>query len=98
MPPTTTSPVPRWTDAAPEHAYGRTARADSWTRYACGALVGTGLLLVTYQWLAGRGLQDLSGWATGLTSLGRWTGLVASFLLLVQVLLMARIPVVERAW
>ena len=32
-----------------------------------------------------------------LTSLGRLTGLVASDLLLVQVLLMARIPLVEQA-
>ena len=35
---------------------------------------------------------------TGLTALGRLTGLVASDLLLVQVLLMARIPWVERAY
>ena len=50
------------------------------------------LLLVTYWWIAGGGIQDLGGWATGLTSLGRLTGLVASDLLLVQVLLMARMP------
>ncbi|HEX7538072.1 MAG TPA: ferredoxin reductase family protein [Dermatophilaceae bacterium] len=35
---------------------------------------------------------------TGLTSVGRLTGLVASDLLLIQVLLMARIPLVERAY
>jgi predicted ferric reductase len=79
-------------------AHGRAAGVDSWIRYTCAAVVGTGLVLVTAQWLAGRGLQDLGGWASGLTSLGRWTGLLASFLLLVQVLLMARIPVVERAY
>jgi predicted ferric reductase len=50
-----------------------------------------------YWWAAGGGLTDLAGWAGGLTSLGRLTGLLASDLLLVQVLLMARIPVLERA-
>ncbi|GAA3247537.1 ferric reductase-like transmembrane domain-containing protein [Pseudonocardia petroleophila] len=60
-------------------------------------LVGASLLVVTGLWVAGGGLSALSGWAGGLTSLGRLTGLLASDLLLVQVLLMARIPVVERA-
>lgn len=55
-------------------------------------------LLVTWWWAAAGGLTDLSGWATGLTSLGRWTGLLASLLLLVQVLLMARIPTLEQAY
>ena len=39
-----------------------------------------------------RWVSALAGWADGLTSLGRLTGLLASDLLLVQVLLMARIP------
>jgi len=77
---------------------GRHAAVDSRIRYGSAAVVGAGLVLVTAQWLAGHGLQDLGGWESGLTSLGRWTGLVASFLLLVQVLLMARIPPVERAF
>jgi predicted ferric reductase len=51
------------------------------------------LLVVTALWLADGGLnEDLS------TTLGRLTGLWASDLLLIQVLLMARIPVVERAF
>lgn len=33
-----------------------------------------------------------------MTSLGRLTGLIASALLLAQVFLMARIPMIERAW
>ena len=56
------------------------------------------LLLVTYWWATGGGIQDLGGWATGLTSAGRLTGLVASDLLLVQVLLMARLPLLEHAF
>ena len=57
-----------------------------------------GLLVVTYWWMAGGGLTDLGSWQAGLTSVGRLTGLLASNLLLVQVLLMARLPLLERAF
>jgi predicted ferric reductase len=62
------------------------------------AVLWGGLLLVAYWWAADRGLQDLTGWATGLTSLGRITGLAASVLLLAQVALMARVPLLEHAF
>jgi hypothetical protein len=66
------------------------------------ASTGIGLwaasLLVAYWWASGGGIRDLTGWVTGLTSVGRLTGLLASVLLLAQVLLMARIPWVERAY
>ena len=75
----------------------RPARADAAVRRIAGAAVGAGLALVTYWWIAGGGLGDLTSWANALMSLGRLTGLIASDLLLVQVLLMARIPAVERA-
>jgi len=58
----------------------------------------SGLLLVSYWWATGGGIQDLAGWQSGLTSTGRLTGLLASLLLLVQLLLMARVPVLERAF
>jgi predicted ferric reductase len=45
-----------------------------------------------------RGVQDLTQVGSGLTSIGRLSALVASDLLLVQVLLMARIPLVERTF
>lgn len=61
--------------------------------------VAFSVVLVVALWTAGRGVQDLAGSAgTGLTSLGRVTGLVASDLLLVQVLAMARIPWAEQAF
>jgi predicted ferric reductase len=74
------------------------ARTDAAVRLA--GLVGlwAGLLLVTYWWAAGGGVQDLGEWETGLDSAGRLTGLQASLLLLVQVLLMARVPLLERAF
>ena len=56
------------------------------------------MLVVVALWVAGGGVQALARMGTGLTSIGRLTGLVASDLLLVQVLLMARIPLVERAF
>jgi len=85
-------PVPR---AA---ALGRRARVDVGVRTGALVALWSGLLLVGYWWAAGGGITDLDGWATGLTSTGRLTGLLASVLLLVQVLLMARVPVLERAF
>jgi predicted ferric reductase len=93
----TTSLRPLTAPPTPAPPDTRPARTDAGTRIVGGAVVAAGLGLVTYWWAAGGGLTDLSGWATGLTSLGRLTGLLASDLLLVQVLLMARIPAVERA-
>src|SRR4051812_42200765 len=77
---------------------GRRARIDAAVRTAAGAALWLGLLLVTYWWVADGGVQDLGSWATSLTSVGRLSGLVASLLLLVQVLLMARVPVLESAF
>src|SRR3954451_943096 len=83
--------------ASPE-ALGRRARVDAGVRVAALSTLWLSLLLVTYWWETDRGLQDLAGWATGLTSVGRLTGLVASVLLLAQVVLMARVPTLERAF
>ena len=57
-----------------------------------------GLLLVTYWWIADGGITDLAHISPGLTSLGRLTGLWAADLLLVQVLLMSRLPPLEHAF
>jgi predicted ferric reductase len=76
----------------------RLPRVPAWWRDAVGATTWASVLIVVALWVAGRGLQDLNSLASGLTSLGRLTGLVASDLLLIQVLLMARIPMVERVY
>ena len=76
----------------------RRARRDDAIRVLAGSTLWLSLLLVTYWWVSGGGVQDLGGWATGLTSVGRLTGLVASVLLLAQVVLMARVPVLEGAF
>jgi predicted ferric reductase len=76
----------------------RRARADAIVRSVAVAALWLSLLWVSYLWAAGGGLQDLGSWETGLTSAGRLTGLLAADLLLVQVLLMARLPVLEHAF
>jgi predicted ferric reductase len=58
---------------------------------------GLSLLIVTALWVTNGGLSDLTG-GVAITAIGRLTGLYASDLLLIQVLLMARIPAVERAF
>jgi len=56
------------------------------------------LLFVVSLWMSGGGVQALGSVGTGLTSVGRLSGLLASDLLLVQVVLMARIPLLERSF
>lgn len=89
-PPTVTSP--------PGSRWGVQARVDSAVRLAAGLLLWFGLLLITYWWEADGGVRDLAHAASGLTSLGRLTGLWSAQLLLVQVLLMSRLPPLEHAF
>ncbi|MGN8247041.1 ferredoxin reductase family protein [Cellulomonas soli] len=71
----------------------------AWWPDAVGMFTWGTLLVVTALWVANSGLQDvLAGPAAALSSLGRLTGLWASNLLLLQVLGMARVPVIERAY
>ncbi|MFN8196089.1 MAG: ferredoxin reductase family protein [Nocardioidaceae bacterium] len=78
-------------------SFGR-ARLDAAVRHLSLVTLWSSLLLVAYWWAAGGGIQALGGWETGLTSAGRLTGLAASVLLLAQVLLMARVPLLEHAY
>ena len=54
--------------------------------------------MVTALWVGKGGVQQLGQLGSGLTSVGRLTGLWAADLMLIQLLLMARIPFVERAY
>lgn len=56
------------------------------------------LLWVTALWVSGGGLAGLDSTGAVLSSIGRITGLISSALLLVQVFMMARVPVIEGAW
>src|SRR4051794_41715456 len=77
---------------------GARARLDAGVRLGAMAGLWSSLLLVTYWWATGGGVEDLGSWADGLTSTGRLTGLLSADLLLVQVLLMSRLPVLEHAF
>src|SRR4051794_12040248 len=77
----------------------RTGRTPVWWRDAVGVGCWTTALVVVALWLRGGGVQALTpAHAALLTSLGRLAGLVAADLLLVQVLLMARVPMIERSY
>lgn len=97
---TTSTPVRTHPHLAPRTPaqLGRTARRDAAVRRAGGVLVWASLTWVTWLWARGGGVADLRSFSDGLMSAGRLTGLLASVLLLVQVTLIARVPVLERAF
>jgi predicted ferric reductase len=77
---------------------GDRARTDAAVRTGSWMALWLSLGLIAYWWAGDGGLTDLTGWETGLVSAGRLTGLVAAELLLVQVLLMSRLPLLEGAF
>ena len=91
--------MPTLTAPPPASARLRPRPTPRWWRDAIGAATWVGALLVTVLWVRGRGLQLLGAAPVDLlTSVGRLTGLVAAYLLLLQVFLMARVPAVERSY
>ncbi|MGR6321142.1 ferredoxin reductase family protein [Micromonospora soli] len=69
----------------------------AWWADVAGSAAVLSLLVVIALWTADRGVQELlGGGPTGLTSLGRLAGLVSADLMLIQVVLMARVPLIER--
>src|SRR5689334_18943024 len=78
---------------------GRPPRVPRWWADVGGVTAGLSLLIVTALWVSNGGVQQMiGGGADAVSAVGRVTGLWASDLLLIQVLLMARIPLVERAF
>jgi ferredoxin-NADP reductase len=72
--------------------------ARRWWRDVAGAAAMLSVVAVVALWLADGGVRDLRGPGEPATSIGRLTGLVSADLLVIQVLLMARIPWVERSY
>jgi predicted ferric reductase len=91
----TAKPAASW---APPLPLDRDATVDRRVRLGSAVTLWVGLLLITYWWVADGGVTDLAHWDSGLTSLGRVAGLWAANLLLVQVLLMSRLPPLEHAY
>src|SRR3954469_20833493 len=93
---TSRTAVPRTT--SPDRPAGLRV-TPRWWADAGGLGAGMSLLIVTALWVSNGGLQQIvGGGADAVSGIGRLTGLWASDLLLLQVLLMARIPLVERAF
>ncbi|MDQ1676945.1 MAG: hypothetical protein QOC93_2089 [Actinomycetota bacterium] len=69
-----------------------------WWADVAGSAALLSVVAVVALWLTGGGARQLTGAGVLATSAGRLTGLVAADLLLLQVLLMARIPWVERSY
>src|SRR4051794_8831455 len=79
--------------------HGRPRTTPRWYADAAAVAAWITMLVVAALWVGNGGLQDLgAGAPVALTSVGRLTGLFAADLLLLQVLLMARVPVAERAF
>ena len=88
----------RLTERPTAPALTRRADVDAGVRLGAVSALWLSLLLVTFWWVRDGGARDLTSWATGLDSVGRISGLVASILLLAQVVMMARVPALERAF
>ncbi|WP_189081481.1 ferredoxin reductase family protein [Mangrovihabitans endophyticus] len=75
------------------------APTPRWWADAAGFLAGLSLIVVTALWVRGGGIAHLGGggWSA-VEALGRLAGLWASDLMLLQVFMLARIPLVERAY
>jgi predicted ferric reductase len=74
-------------------------RAPGWGPDVLGSAAIFSLLTVTALWVGDGGIQQLvAGGFTGITALGRITGLLSADLLLIQVLMMARVPWIERTY
>ncbi len=67
-------------------------------RVLTGALAAVSVLVVLVRWAAAGGPAALLAGGTAVLAAARLTGLVAADLLLLQVLAMARVPWLERAW
>jgi len=74
-------------------------RARQWWAEAAGFIAGLTLIVVAALWVSQGGVQEVAGGGWGaVAAIGRLTGLFASDLMLLQVLLLARIPLVEQAF
>ncbi|WP_432991099.1 ferredoxin reductase family protein [Dactylosporangium sp. CA-233914] len=77
----------------------RRAETPWWWADTAGIAAAASLVVVAALWVNGGGVSEIAGggWAA-VTGAGRLAGLLAADLMLLQVLLLARIPAVERAF
>ena len=91
------APVPPTRQVRPWRPSARHRRL-AWIGDAVGTLAIASVVIVVLLWIAGGNIQEFRQVGGPMTALGRLTGLVSSDFLLLQVLLMARIPWVEQVW
>jgi predicted ferric reductase len=77
---------------------GRPANEPDWWRQLAAALGGLAVVFVVGLWVEGQGPAELGSVSGALHSLGRLTALLSSVLLLIQVVLLARVPFLERGF
>lgn len=94
---TMTEPVPRRPYLGGQRIAGPRAPRRWWADVA-GSAALLSVVVVIAIWLTNRGVQNFSGTGGAAITSGRLAGLIAADLLLLQVLLMARIPWVERSY
>jgi predicted ferric reductase len=88
----------------PDHIRNRRLRrasnrpAPRWWRDVAGSLAWLSVIISAGLWVSNCGVQSFTWSADGLTSAGRLAGLLAANLLLILVIMMARIPFVERSF
>src|SRR5690348_4953348 len=66
------------------------------TAWALWAIVVANAAVIVWLWLYGGGVTAVHGLGDLWTSIGRVTGLLSAYLALIQVLLLARLPWLER--
>ncbi|HEY8283259.1 MAG TPA: ferric reductase-like transmembrane domain-containing protein [Chloroflexota bacterium] len=59
-------------------------------------IVVVNALVIVWLWVYGKNISGVHGWGDLWTSVGRLTGLLSAYLALIQVLLLARLPWLER--
>jgi len=88
--------INEWRGATPVARQPRPGVYRTATAGVLGAVVAVNAAVIVWLWLRGGGVSGVHGLGDLLTSLGRVTGLVGAYLALIQVLLLARLPWLER--
>ncbi len=86
-----------WRDSRLVTARRRGPDSRTAPAWALAAIVTANALAIVWLWVSGKNISAVHGWGDLWTSIGRLTGLLSAYLALIQVLLLARLPWLERA-
>ncbi len=85
-----------WRDTVLLSARRRRPGFQTASAWAFTAIVVANALAIVGLWVYGKNISGVHGWGDLWTSIGRLTGLLSAYLALIQVLLLARLPWIER--